>query len=78
MVNYWMMALKEFNKNKSGMWCLPKKGTADYNEVRRIQKKMEKNTNFKKELEKVNKRIAVKRKAPMKKSEGGDKKKAKK
>ena len=31
-------ALKEFNKNKSS-WCIPKRGTTDYNKVMSIMKK---------------------------------------
>ena len=32
-------ALKEFNKNKSS-WCIPKRGTTDYNKVMSIMKKI--------------------------------------
>ena len=31
-------ALKELNKNKSS-WCIPKRGTTDYNKVMSIMKK---------------------------------------
>jgi len=40
MINSWVVALKEFNKNKS-IWCIPKKGTKEYNEVRKIMDNMD-------------------------------------
>ena len=33
--NPWIDALKEYNKNK-GQWCLPKKGSKEYDEVKKI------------------------------------------
>ena len=35
MVNYWIAALKEFNKNKPS-WCMPRKGTSDHKEMIKI------------------------------------------
>lgn len=35
MSNSWIKALKIFNKNKNE-WCVPKKGTTEYNEVKKI------------------------------------------
>ena len=36
MVNSWITALKQWNsKQPSGNWCVPKKGTKDYEEVRK-------------------------------------------
>jgi len=35
MPNAWITALKKFNKGK-GTWCLPKKGTKEYDEVRAL------------------------------------------
>lgn len=35
MPNAWIEALKKWNEGK-GMWCLPKKGTKDYDEVRAL------------------------------------------
>lgn len=35
MPNSWIEALKKWNEGK-GMWCLPKKGTKDYEEVRAL------------------------------------------
>lgn len=37
MVNNWILALKEFNAGKQ-KWVVPKKGTAEYNEVIKIKK----------------------------------------
>lgn len=36
----WIKALKEWNKNKPS-WCVPKKGSADYREVRAIMDRMQ-------------------------------------
>ena len=36
--NTWMMALKEYNQG--GAWCVYKKGTPQYNEVRKIQDRL--------------------------------------
>ena len=30
MVNYWIKALKEYNKDNTEEWCIPKKGSNDY------------------------------------------------
>jgi hypothetical protein len=38
MVNAWMTALKEWNRRKGGPWCIPRKGTSDYNAVRALMK----------------------------------------
>ena len=35
MANAWITALKKFNEGK-GTWCLPKKGTKEYDEVRAL------------------------------------------
>jgi hypothetical protein len=35
MSNAWITALKKFNEGK-GTWCLPKKGTKEYDEVRAL------------------------------------------
>lgn len=32
----WIQALKEWNTSKGNGWCVPKKGTADYDAVRAI------------------------------------------
>jgi len=32
----WIQALKQWNTSKGGAWCVPKKGTTDYDEVRAI------------------------------------------
>lgn len=39
MVNNWIRALKKFNKNKDE-WCIPKKGSKEYNEVKAIANKL--------------------------------------
>tara|TARA_R110000868_G_scaffold151420_1_gene375929 strand:+ start:277 stop:792 length:516 start_codon:yes stop_codon:yes gene_type:complete len=39
MPNAYIQALKKFNEGK-GMWCIPKKGTSDYNEVMKIKNKL--------------------------------------
>jgi hypothetical protein len=45
MANAWINALKQYNANKD-KWCLPKKGSSDYNKVRAIMegKKVEPET----------------------------------
>lgn len=45
----WIRALKEWNKNKSS-WCVPKKGSADYNEVRAIMDRMQPMPKTKKQI----------------------------
>ena len=45
----WIRALKEWNKNKSS-WCVPKKGSADYNEVRAIMGRMQPMPKTKKQI----------------------------
>ena len=35
MPNAWLTALKEWNSGRD-MWCMPKKGTAEYNQVRAL------------------------------------------
>lgn len=32
----WMKALKEFNTSKGGSWCIPKKDSEEYLEVKKI------------------------------------------
>jgi len=42
MTNYYLEALKEWNtKSNTGKWCIPKKGSTDYNEVMRLKKILE-------------------------------------
>ena len=49
MVNYYMEALKMWNKeNNKGKWCIPKKGSTSYNEVMEIKAQMEKQAQAKK------------------------------
>lgn len=36
----WVAALKEWNARKGGCWCIPRKGTAEYEEVKAIQEDM--------------------------------------
>jgi len=38
-MSVWISALKEYNEKK-GMWCMPKKGTAEHAEVMKIMDKM--------------------------------------
>ena len=48
-MNYYMEALKMWNKEtNTGGWCIPKKGTAGYNEVMRLKAQMEKQAKIKK------------------------------
>lgn len=35
----WILALKEFNKGK-GEWCVPRKGSPEYNEIKKIMDKL--------------------------------------
>jgi hypothetical protein len=41
----WIEALKIYNQSKD-MWCIPKKGTEDYNEVIAIMKGERKSLSF--------------------------------
>lgn len=34
----WIEALKKWNASRSGAWCVPKKGTKDYDAVKRLMK----------------------------------------
>jgi hypothetical protein len=36
MTNKWIQALKAWNSNTNEKWCVPKKGTTAYNEVKSI------------------------------------------
>jgi len=36
----WIQALKAYNSQKGGKWCVPKKGTADYDKIVKIMAKM--------------------------------------
>mgnify|MGYP001547179359 CR=1 FL=1 len=52
MTNSWLIALKEYNKNKD-KWCIPKKGSKEYNEVIKNMNKIgKKETKEKKPKEK--------------------------
>ena len=61
MVNSWLVALKEYNKNKN-KWCIPKKGSKEYDEVRKIMDKKE--TKEKKSKEKKPKEKKLKEEDP--------------
>jgi hypothetical protein len=37
----WLNALREWNKKKGGKYTIPKKGTPEYLEVKKLQEKME-------------------------------------
>ena len=38
----WHRALKEWNRQENkGKWCIPKKGSANYLQVKRIQRRLE-------------------------------------
>lgn len=39
MANKWITALKKWNE-KNEKWCVPRKGTPEYNEVRKIMDEM--------------------------------------
>jgi len=39
MPNAWLLALKEYSKKK-GMYCVPKKGSKEYDEVMKIKEKL--------------------------------------
>ena len=48
-MNYYMEALKLWNKEtNTGKWCIPKKGTVEYNEVMRLKGMLEKQAKAKK------------------------------
>jgi hypothetical protein len=36
MVNSWITALKKYNEKKGGSWCVPKKGSAEYEKVKSL------------------------------------------
>ena len=38
--NSWIVATQMWNKEKGGCYCVPKKGTSDYNEVKKIQNRL--------------------------------------
>ena len=35
-IKSWLSALKEWNKKKGGKYVIPKKGSSDYNEVKKL------------------------------------------
>ena len=37
----WVQALKQWNGSKTGKWCIPKKGTKEYDEVKKLMKKIQ-------------------------------------
>ena len=37
----WLNALREWNKQKGGKYVIPKKGSPEYLEVKKLQEKME-------------------------------------
>jgi len=43
MVSVWITALKEYNNKKGGSWCVPKKDTNEYNEVKKIMDRLKDN-----------------------------------
>jgi len=43
-----MQALKEFNAKSGEKWCIPKRGTAEYNEVMRLKEMLEQKAKAKK------------------------------
>jgi hypothetical protein len=46
MPSIWITALKEYNSNKK-TWCVPKKDSQDYNEVKKIMEKLKSGENNK-------------------------------
>jgi hypothetical protein len=48
----WIQALKEYNKD-SGSWCLPKKGSAEYEKVKAISDRIKQSKNKQPENEKI-------------------------
>jgi hypothetical protein len=74
MVNSWITALKKWNqKNPDGHWCVPKKGTQDYEEVRKIMGGSSEPTKINDAKEPVSKKLASK--SQMKKPQGAVKEK---
>jgi hypothetical protein len=43
MANAWIQALKEYNKNNKNGFCIVKKGTKEYDEVKKLMEKMKAN-----------------------------------
>jgi hypothetical protein len=41
-MNYYFEALKKYNSQSGKKWCVPRKGTAAYNEVMKMKAQMEK------------------------------------
>lgn len=74
MVNSWISALKKWNSQQpSGHWCVPKKGTKDYEEVRKF---MGEPTKINDAKEPISKKLAAK--SQMKKPKGAVKDKKEK
>lgn len=74
MVNSWISALKKWNSQQpSGNWCVPKKGTKDYEEVRKFMGEPTKMNDAK---EPISKKLAAK--SQMKKPKGAVKEKKEK
>ena len=72
MVNSWITALRKWNqKNPDGHWCVPKKGTKDYEEVKKLMGPASSKISDAKEP--VSKKLATK--SQMKKPEGAVKQK---
>ncbi len=40
MPSIWITALKEYNDKKGGMWCVPKKDSNEYNEIKKIMDRL--------------------------------------
>jgi hypothetical protein len=40
MANKWVIALKKYNEKKGGVWSIPKKGSKEYEEVKKIMNKL--------------------------------------
>jgi hypothetical protein len=38
----WIKALKQWNDKKGGAWCVPRKGSEEYNEVKKIMEDLKK------------------------------------
>ena len=54
MTNYYMEALKMWNAESGEKWCIPKRGTAEYNEVMRLKEMLEQKAQARAQAKKKN------------------------
>ena len=70
MANSWITALKKWNEKNGGAWCVPKKGTKDYDEVRALMGAKKAPAREKKAPAREKKAPAREKKAPAREKSG--------